>query len=189
MRRRRADRIAQRALFDVRMEGVVHQLATGVIDRLDEANIIGDRRQEVTLEAIEVLDAERDTDSRRVLCRLSHTVHSPLEFILRGAATAEDADGRVVRTDQVLRFHGRAAVEGQLVVGDTCGPCRVIRTDRIVFFVADGNCRAFESELIEFLAELFIDGELEVEDRHLNSVVAELLELLENGIIFLDDLS
>ena len=46
--------------FDVGVEAVVHHLAVGVIDGLDEPRRLRGRREEVDLEPIEVLDGDPD---------------------------------------------------------------------------------------------------------------------------------
>ena len=72
--RDRANGLGQILLFDVGVERVVHRPQERVVDFLNEPGRIGGGRQEVGLEAIEILQNESDVGLARVVCGLSEDI-------------------------------------------------------------------------------------------------------------------
>ena len=65
----RGDRLGLALFFDVGVKAVVHHLAVGVVDGLDEPLRVHGRREEVDLESIQVFDRDLHSPSLSLLRR------------------------------------------------------------------------------------------------------------------------
>ena len=146
---------------------------------MQKAGCIGGRVEQVNLEAVQILDPEHHADFASMFGDLLHALDAPLPFVGRRAGAGELADRRMIRADQGLAAGGRAAIERALGGGDAGGPNFGIRADRIVGSATHGDRRSFESQIVEPLAPGGI-VEAQIEQRNLDAVVAQLLDLFEH---------
>ena len=125
-----------------------------MIHALHQRDRIGRGGQEVTLESIEILDAELDLRLGRVLGHLTQHVGGALLFVIRRRHAGEDGQRRVKRADHVLGAQSVVAVDGPLEMHDRGLAELGVRADRIRVRRADRDRRALQPEIIEFLAHL-----------------------------------
>ena len=116
-----------------------------------------------------------------VLGDRAHAFDAPLPFVLRRALAAEEADGGMVRTADRCRAEFVAAVERSLGGFDAGGANLGIGRDRVIGVGANRDGGALEAEVVEPLGPRLEAGRVAAEDRDFDAVVADLLELLEDG--------
>src|SRR4029079_10772345 len=135
--------------------------------------------EEIDLEAVEILEGHRDAGLLGVVAGLAQAFGGPLELLLGGALTAEDAERRVERADELLHAHRLAAVDDRLQVLHAGRALLLVFADQVVVGVEARDRAPLEADAVELLRErreLFRSG---VEDRELYEVEARLLEPLE----------
>ncbi len=178
------DGLGDTLLFDIGMEGVVHHLAVGVVDGLDESGGVSRGVDEVAFEPVEVFNRQGYAAGRGVFSDRTHAVRSPAQLVGGGAAAAEDAERGVKRSAEEVGAESLAAVKSLLVEIHTHRSDGGIRTDRVVFLVPDRNRGSLESQLIELLTESGALVDIVGEERDLNSVKAGLFQHLEHRVVF-----
>src|SRR5437588_12355040 len=104
----------------------------------------------------------------------------PAPLLLRWARAGEDAESRLDRAEYEVGPERLRAVQRLDVLAQTGAPHLRARPDRIRRLPARRDADRLEPGTSQPLAELDVRLRIEREDRHLHSVVADLLQQLED---------
>ena len=171
-------------LLDVGVERVVHHPAIRMVDLAHEGRRILGAVHQVHLEAVQVLDDDRHVASRRVLGGGAQALDRPVSLLARRPRAAEEAERCLERSAERVGAERGTGVDGRLGGREAAGPHLGVRTDRAVVLRAGADSEGREPELLEAPAEPAVLLDLVVEDRDLDTLVADLAEQLEGRVVF-----
>ena len=174
--------------LDVEVEGVVEVAVIGGANLLDQIGRLGGRVEEVALEAVERLDGQRDAERGGIVGSGAVDFGAARDLIGGGAGAREFAERLMERAGRDIATDGGSAVDQPLEVLEGRGTLGLVGRNGVLAAAGhDADAGGFDASGGEALSELFVVGDVALEHRDFDAVIAGGLELFDGGPIGVGD--